>query len=217
MKMTDFIEIPASNISRSKRKLVCGVGINDADYLTENKGSGKRVVFPYYKAWLSMIQRCYNNKRNKNYKDCSVCDSWLVFSNFKVWMEKQSWGCMVLDKDIIKPNNKIYDPSFCAFVTPRTNTLFSSRTGRGGIYDCGVRYHKQDKNYQAYIRANKKYKHLGSFKTEVEAKSSYLKARINELKSVIPKEVDKRVKQALLKEIDMCLKIMEELNDKSEV
>ena len=93
------------------RKLVHGVGINDADYAVvefetigyaDGKRKQKLVWFcPYYRAWTSMLKRCYSIKsqeRQPTYKGCSVTDEWLTFSNFKSWMENSSGKTSILIK-----------------------------------------------------------------------------------------------------------------------
>ena len=70
-------------------KLVCGKGINDATYeVTKNKrANGKTKTYwrcKFYDTWRSMITRCYHPKAiTTAYNDCSVCEEWLTFSNFK--------------------------------------------------------------------------------------------------------------------------------------
>lgn len=73
------------------RKLVHGVGINDADYVTQKletigyvngKRKQKRVwICPFYRTWSNMLDRCYSFKyqeRNKTYIGCTVTDEWLT-------------------------------------------------------------------------------------------------------------------------------------------
>lgn len=116
----------------AKRKLVYGVGLNDADYtLTRHvkEGGRKRIIWmcPYYRTWTSMLDRCYSDKftaRRPTYKDCSVCDEWLTFSNFKAWMETQDWEGKQLDKDILFSENKVYSPETCVFVDARVNSFW---------------------------------------------------------------------------------------------
>ena len=43
-------------------KLVCGIGINDADYAVNIRIGGKRGMCPAYRAWTSMLNRVYNSK-----------------------------------------------------------------------------------------------------------------------------------------------------------
>ena len=81
---------------KRKSKLVSGVGINDADYEVQKytvvSGKRKRIwICPYYITWTHMLQRCYSEKsqlKHPTYKGCTVCDEWLIFSNFKTWMEQ---------------------------------------------------------------------------------------------------------------------------------
>ena len=52
------------------------------------------------------MHRCYNDKfheRQSQYKECSVCEEWLNYSNFKVWYDKNKYGevQLDLDKDIL--------------------------------------------------------------------------------------------------------------------
>lgn len=60
-----FIEIKANKKSISARKLVCGVGINDAKYVVKPIINGVQYRCPYHERWSSMIRRCliikYNN------------------------------------------------------------------------------------------------------------------------------------------------------------
>lgn len=101
-------------------RLVYGVGINDAGYPVK----GKLGVCKYYEVWKGMLQRCYSERARKNrpsYNSCEVVESWLTFSNFRIWMEKQDWKDKHLDKDLIEKGNKIYAPDKCIFISPRLN------------------------------------------------------------------------------------------------
>ena len=103
------------------RGVVCGVGINDADYLIVKKeqyigpdGSIKikKTTCPFYRAWADMLSRCYREKYHKvfpSYKDCSVCEEWNSFTNFKKWMEQQDYKDNVLDKDLEEYLDKTTD------------------------------------------------------------------------------------------------------------
>lgn len=118
-------------IMKTKNKrLVYGVGNNDADYVVEKREEigyvgGKRRrklmwVCPYYQTWKDMIKRCYSTKCQEKfptYKGCSVSADWHTFSNFKAWMEKQNWEGKQLDKDILIEGNKVYSPETCVFVS----------------------------------------------------------------------------------------------------
>lgn len=161
------------------KKLVHGVGINDADYVVKVMASyyedGKRKrklvsICPFYEKWKSMIDRCYSEKiktKRPCYIGCSVCVEWLTFSNFKIWMEEQDWKGLELDKDLLG-TSKIYSPETCIFIPAEINSFltFSERDKPSGLL-IGV-HHKRGK-FRAVIRDSGKYRNLGTFTTELEA------------------------------------------------
>lgn len=104
------------NSVRRSKKLVCGVGINDSEYPTSLFGveEGSRKLLwrcPYYTTWHNMISRVYSGHKNCSaYHDVVVCEEWLLFSNFKSWMETQDWEGKELDKDIFG-DGKLYSPT----------------------------------------------------------------------------------------------------------
>lgn len=162
-----------------KKKLVYGVGINDADsgvcrYETVD-GKRKQVwICHFYDVWKGMLKRCYSEKeqsRYPTYKGCYVCDEWLTFSNFKSWMEQQDWEGKHLDKDLLVKGNKIYSPETCIFVTALVNTFTTDSNAKRGDFMIGVNFHKRDEIFEANCNnpfTNKK-QYLGRFKTELEA------------------------------------------------
>lgn len=106
------------------KKLIHGVGINDAGYnisISTRLPNGRRQEqrCPYYKRWVNMLTRCYSKAeqaRNPCYIGCVVCPEWLTFSNFKRWMEQQDWKGKELDKDK-HGDGKLYSPTTCEFLT----------------------------------------------------------------------------------------------------
>ena len=95
-----------------------------------------------------MLERCYSKHldRKPTYEGVTVCDDWLVFSNFKIWMEKQDWKGKDLDKDIIDPTSKLYSPDTCAFVPRYINTLLNTKQRLRGEYPLGVHKRKPGKD-----------------------------------------------------------------------
>ena len=68
--MHKFEYRPSNSRSAAKRRLILGVGINDADYMIEVRIDGKRLVCPAYRAWKHILRRCYCKKflsENKTY------------------------------------------------------------------------------------------------------------------------------------------------------
>lgn len=168
-------------------KLVCGVGVNDADYdvtagVTIN---GKWVITwicPYYQRWKSMLKRCYSNKykdKNKTYLDCSVASEWLTFSNFREWMHQQDWEGMELDKDLLFVGNKIYSPATCAFVPSYINKFTTAADKSRGNHPIGVYYSASRNKFRAECRdpISGKAINLGDFKCASDAHNAWKKKK----------------------------------------
>ena len=195
-----FTEIPASKSSLARRRLVCGVGVNDANYLIRPRINNKAIMCPYYKKWADMISRCYSekfNKRHQTYNECTVCDEWLVFSNFKLWMKTQDWQNKELDKDILAHGDKMYSPDTCLFVAPKINRLILTNNAIRGDYPLGVFYSKPHKRFIAKCKVNKKNVHLGLYDTAEEAHEVYKKFKYELIEEVALLQ-DEPLKSALL-------------------
>ena len=199
-----------------EKRLVCGVGVNDADYMVqewkywcENGKQKVKIVWtcPYYSRWHSMMVRCYSKKKQEErptYKGCSVCTEWLTFSNFKSWMEKQEWEDMQLDKDILFEGNKDYHPDKCVFVHRKVNSFLVDRGAKRGKYKIGVCLDK-DRKSKSYISRcrnpfTRKHEHIGRFYTEQEAHDAYRKRKYELAIELANSEyvTDERVKKALI-------------------
>lgn len=195
------------------KRLVYGVGINDADYVVEKletigyvegKQKQKRVwTCPYYQTWRNMLKRCYSTKsleRYPTYKDCTVSKEWHTFSNFKAWMEMQEWEGLELDKDTITKGNKVYGPDTCVFVTQMTNKFTNDRGASRGEWLLGVSWHGQMGKFRARCcnPFTKKSEYLGLFICEQQAHEAWLK-RKNELAHELAAiQTDPRVAEALI-------------------
>ena len=195
-------------------KLVFGVGVNDLGYRTQvyedlPKNGGKRVQKPvfickYYKAWTSMLQRCYSKKsleRNPTYIGARVCSEWLSATAFKKWMEQQDWQGKSLDKDIIVPKSKLYSPETCAFVLDATNLFVTASDASRGEHPIGVDLHKRRGKYRASCKDpfTGKKEHLGYFSTPEEAHEAWRKRKHDLAQRVAATESDMRVVEALKK------------------
>ena len=74
--------VRVGNIKDNLKPFVCGVGYLGCDY-EKNDGLTKA-----YRTWVSMIQRCYNEKyllKRQTYLECSVSKEFHNFSYFKLW------------------------------------------------------------------------------------------------------------------------------------
>jgi len=195
-----FVEIPVSEDYVARRKLICGIGINDVGYMVNKKEGVNISHCPYFSRWSNMIHRCYNPKsiiKKPAYRDCSVCDEWLIFSNFRAWMKSQDWKDKCLDKDILKQGNRIYSPSTCIFVSLRINNLFITGGATRGELPLGVHFSGSNGKYQARCSFEKKLKWLGCFNTSNEAYEAYKKFKYQVIRDVA-NEQQEPLKSALL-------------------
>lgn len=182
------------------RSVVCGFGVNDASYLTNNRVNGRTVKCPIYSRWLSIINRCYGKSgiaNNPTYFGCCVDHRWRKFSGFKKWMEKQDWEGKEIDKDLIVPGNKVYGPDTCCFVSPLINKLIKSGYRKSSGLLTGVRTEYNRFAGQVTINGHRKY--LGMFTTEEEANRAYRIEKGKYMLELSNDIVDKRVKESLCK------------------
>ena len=195
------------------KKLVCGVGVNNADYAVvkretisyvNGKRKQKRVwTCPYYETWASMLSRCYSAKyqeRWPSYKGCTVTDEWLTFSNFKTWMEKQDFEDKQLDKDLLLEGNKVYGPETCVFITQTVNKFTTDRGAARGKWPIGVCWDKEKGKFLAQCSNpfTKKREKLGLFTCEQQAYDAWLKRKLELAHELAAIQTDPRVAKALI-------------------
>lgn len=172
-------------MSKSSKKLVWGVGVNDADYCVkplDHKGK-KQLYCPFYERWKGMLKRCYGKKfqeKSPTYIGCSVCDEWLIFSNFRIWMDGQDWAGKQLDKDLLVEGNKEYSPDNCVFVTSVLNTFMNDSSKRRGEYMIGVYLDNKSGKFRSECRnpISKKKDRLGYFYSELDAHKAWKKHKL---------------------------------------
>lgn len=193
-------------------RLVRGVGINDADYVTQkmetievNGKMKQRLVWvcPYYRVWDNMLRRCYSIKCQNNqptYKGCNVSEEWKRFSNFRAWMEKQDWEGKQLDKDLLSERNKVYSDKTCVFVTRVVNLFTTDRGNDRGKWMIGVYWHKGTNKFASCCSNpfTKKQEHLGLFTNEREAHQEWLKRKLELAYELAAIQTDSRVAEALI-------------------
>lgn len=186
-----------------KRSLVCGKGINDCINGTSINGKHTKC----YSLWKAMLERCYNKKHLKRYPTyevCTVCDEWLLFSNFKKWFDKNYKEGYHLDKDILVQGNKIYSPNTCAFIPAHINTIICDSSSKRGEYKIGVTWCRYHNKFSAHAKIKKREKFLGYYKDEESAFNAYKKAKSAEIRRVAKEsfnrnEINKDVYMALLR------------------
>lgn len=195
------------------KKLVFGVGTNDADYVTQKKETigyvdGKLKlkqvwVCPYYRAWANMLKRCYSVKYQEgkpSYIGCTVSEDWLAFSNFRAWMEKQDWEGKHLDKDLLFEGNKVYSAATCMFVSPLVNTFTIDCRASRGEWLIGTCWDKKKSKFRAQCNNpfTKKLEYLGLFTCEQEAHNAWVKRKLELARLLAAEQEDPRVAKALV-------------------
>lgn len=155
--------------------VIYGVGIVDVDYKTQvfSIVDGKRKlvwVCPFYEKWKQMIRRCFSEKekeKNPTYANVTCCDEWISLSNFKRWMESQSYldksgRVMDLDKDLLVEGNLVYSPSNCVFIPHILNSFIFNDKSYTKNYPLGVTYVKREGKFQAQCNDpfNKRSRHI---------------------------------------------------------
>jgi len=192
------------------KKKICGVGINNADYVVAPKINGVQAMCCFYKTWRSMIRRCYSGKSllsSSSYSEISVSPEWLKFLTFKAWMVAQNWRGMELDKDVMYPGNKIYGPDTCVFVSSKVNKLLNCNRAARGLLPIGVSYHKRIGRYEANISKYGKSFHLGYYDTPEVAAEVYQESKRLYILSVACCEPDIRVKHGLYRHSELLRSI----------
>lgn len=76
----------------------------------------------FYQSWCDMCARAGNrNGRNPSYSDVTVCERWLSYDNFFEDMADSWKPGLCLDKDSIKPGNRVYCKEYCKWMTRNEN------------------------------------------------------------------------------------------------
>ena len=199
-----FIERPLKRKRNKPRKLIHGVALNDADYaVTYKDENNKTHSCPYYTTWVSMLDRVYSSKlqaKRPSYKGSSLDPDWLLFSNFKKWMQNQDWVGKHLDKDLLDWENKHYGPATCLFITPGLNNLLTLRRNHRGHLPLGVSETTINGShyYAASCSFYGKQKRLGYFKSPADAANRYKDEKLKYIQKLAESEPNPKIKQALL-------------------
>lgn len=95
----------------------------------------------FEKVWGGMVNRALSKNfklKYPTYENVTICEEWLLFSNFANWAFAEYRQGLTIDKDILALSNKIYSPETCCFVPHYINIAAVSRSKAGelpvGVY-----------------------------------------------------------------------------------
>ena len=137
------------------------------------------------KVWQDLIKRAYGKKyiaKYGTYENVSISPEWLDFRNFRDFYKDNFVAGYQLDKDLIKPGNKVYSAKYCVYLPQKLNKMIMSVQNDPIRNDLGVTV--KGKRFLASIKANGKVKHLSVFDTEKEAHHEYMTAKIKQIETV---------------------------------
>lgn len=170
--------------------LVFGVGLNDSILPVSIYKNGKQIHCKAYNRWKAILQRCFSQKfklKHPTYADCEICNEWLTFSNFKLWLcSHDKWEDLCIDKDILIEGNKIYSPDTCVMVPAWVNNfIIEPVVSANGLMN-GVAFNRKSMKFQARVnnRWTGKKEHLGYFDNEIDAHLKWKHRKLEILRSV---------------------------------
>lgn len=171
---------PANKSSKTKRKTVCGVGVNDADYVVNPRISGVRHPCHAYSTWRSMIERCEDQEykdKHPAYRDAVVCNSWISFMSFRVWYLDNYIDGFDIDKDLLSCGGKVYSPDTCIFIPRWLNTFISMDRKDNGL-PAGVHFDVSRGKYKATSKDGVNTANLGRYASAEEASKAYINFKL---------------------------------------
>ena len=139
-------------------------------------------------AWQDLMKRAYSKKWEKKYptyKGVTTIKAWHDFREFRRWFILNHRPDYHLDKDLLKPGNKVYGPKTCVYLPQRINKIIMPIQMKNIPLSTGVTNKKG--KFHSSVKSNGKTIHLGSFDTEKEANQAYKEFKASILKEEIKK------------------------------
>lgn len=184
----------------TNKKLIYGVGINDADYVIRPTIDGKTSGCKIYDTWHDMLKRCYrldHLEKKPTYAGCYVDKEWHSFMSFKAWMTKQEYTRKQLDKDLLVLGNKIYSSNTCVFISKALNLFMLESGASKGHLPTGVSSNGKGFRARCSNPFLKVQKYLGTFKTPEEAHQAWKQYKHELALQYAKLETDPRIIAAL--------------------
>lgn len=149
----------------------CGVGYLGRQYKDIDKEKS-------YNIWSGMISRCYdiNSLKNRStYKNVTVCNEWLNYTNFKEWFDRTYIEGYHLDKDLMQLGDefKEYSPLNCVWLPREINSFLTNVQSSNTSGFTGVHWDSKKNKYRVNIKFLGKRTFLGYSSTIEEARKVY--------------------------------------------
>lgn len=200
--MNDIRYKPDNWSKQTAKRVMYGVGYHGILYTNSNEES--------YKRWHWIMNRCYSNAIHElqpEYKECTVCEEWKNYSNFKLWYEQHIIEIRMfdeafeLDKDILIKGNTVYSPETVCFVPKMINSVLTNGKKNRGDYPLGVYFDKDKKKYVANMSFAGKNIKLGAYETAEAAFTRYKEYKEDFIKDIAEQHKDKipdKIYQAMM-------------------
>lgn len=174
--------------SKDRKRLVLGVGYNDAPYKSQAYIDGVSVICPAYLCWSNLLKRRYSEpwlSAGKAYRGVTISDEWLSFSSFRDWWLVNQVDGWQIDKDILSNKNH-YGKDECIFVPRWLNNFIEQREAGRGEFMIGVTYIKDRCRFQSRCRNphTLKSETIGYFKNEIDAHLAWRERKLAHAKSL---------------------------------
>lgn len=191
---------PANKLSIAMRKPMCGIGVNDAHYMTTPRVNGVKLMDPAYRDWANMLARSYDpkfHKKQPTYVGVTVCKEWHSFSEFRAWWLANYRDGFSLDKDLLVVGNRQYAPDTCIYIPQWLNKFTTDSGAARGELPIGVSLYKKTGKYRSHCcnPITHELHCLGYFKTPEEAHDAWLKYKLALADQLKPDmdAIDKRI------------------------
>ena len=187
-----FGSAKSGNIKDRLSPSVHGVGIVGGCF------SSSESTTPAYLAWRGILSRCYSNKtkeRQPSYKNATISEDWLNYSNFREWYLAEKGGADIVlevDKDLLGMGTKVYSKETCLLLPKKINIFLTTAP----VFGCTttIKYSPIKCKYFIIVRdecGNKVFKNIyydtyrDAFSTLATYKEGVMKVLANEYKDVL--------------------------------
>lgn len=185
-----------------------GVGFIGENFIDRDEKLSEKTS---YKMWRGVLRRCYDDEYREiyeTYKDVSIDQTWLNYSNFSDWCnskyefnQKDDKGEKFhIDKDFVK-GSRVYSPQTCIIIPRELNQVIVNRKNSRGDLPLGVIRTKGGK-FCSQILINGKRQNGLTYNNIRDAFEDYKRKKEDHIKNLVLKYDNKlsdEVKNIILK------------------